>query len=109
MAEAKHETRLLIILIALMEIVPAGANDPDEIQYKFTLTDSTLTFYGSFKTSRSPECLLEIFFNYNHIKALAPDDMEVHLVDQGSDWNLISYKLHKFFIFENSTTFIFSN
>lgn len=77
------------------------ADDPENFQCRFTITDSTLSFYGSFTTNKSPDCLLEIFLNYNHIKALAPDDMDVQLVDQGNDWNQIRYKLQKFIFFEN--------
>jgi len=88
-------------MIALMVQLPLIAADPEDIQYKISQTDSTLTFYGSFRTNSSPDCLFEIFLNYNHIKALASDGMEVQLVDQGNDWNLIRYKFRRFIFFEN--------
>ncbi|MFH0842211.1 MAG: hypothetical protein V1903_06280 [Bacteroidota bacterium] len=94
---------LITILIEMMIQSPLIAYDPEDIQYKFSLTDSTLVFHGSFRTVSSPDCLLEIFFNYNHIKALASEGMEVQLVDQGTDWSLIRYKFRRFIFFENTS------
>ncbi len=98
----KNNKILLLFTWLIIMVRPAiFASGPDDIQYKFTQTDTTLSFYGSFKTNKSPECLLEIFFNYYHIKALAPDIMEVKLIDQGNNWNRIEYKFQKFIFFEN--------
>ncbi len=94
---------LLTILIDIVIQAPLIAYDPGDIQYKLSLTDSTLIFYGSFRTVSRPDCLLEIFFNYNHIKALASEGMEVQLVDQGTDWSLIRYKFRRFIFFENTS------
>ncbi len=95
--------KILLLFTLLIIMVPqtAFADKKNDIQYKFTQTDSTLSFYGSFKTDKSPECLLEIFLNYNHIKALAPDAMEVQLIDQGNNWNRFRYIYQKFIFFEN--------
>jgi hypothetical protein len=94
---------ILLLFPWLIVIVPpvVFVNGKNDIQCKFTQTDSTLSFYGSFKTNKRPACLLEIFLNYNHIKALAPDAIEVQLIEQGNNWNRIRYKFQKFFFFEN--------
>ena len=87
----------LIILIPLT-VFAEGKND---MLYKFTKTDSTLSFYGSFTLNKSPACLLEIFINFNHIKAMESDAKEVQLIDQGSNWNRIRYVYQKFIFFKN--------
>jgi hypothetical protein len=71
------------------------------MQYLFTQTDSSYTFNGSFEIDADPKCLLEICFNYEHIRALAPDAEEVILIDQGVNWNQIKYTYQKYFFFEN--------
>ena len=91
---------VLIIVIIPMKIY---AEEPDDIQYKFEQTDSSYTFYGCFKINATPECLLEISFNHKHIQALALDAKEVLLIDQGSNWNQISYTYQKFAFFKNKT------
>lgn len=79
------------------------AEEPDDIQYIFERTDSSYTFYGCFKINATPDCLLEISFNHKHIQALALDAKEVLLIDQGSNWNQISYTYQKFTFFKNKT------
>ena len=99
----RKNNKILLLFTRLIIMVPLTvfADGENDIQYKFTQTDSTLSFYGSFKTNKSPDCLLEIFFNYKHIKALAPDAKEVQLINQGSNWNRIRYIYQKFIFFEN--------
>lgn len=93
-------TIVLVIVIIPLRIY---AEEPDEIQCKFRQTDSSYTFYGSFKINANPKCLLEISYNYEHIRALALDAKEVQLIDQGSNWNQISYIYQKFKFFKNKT------
>ncbi|MCD4735199.1 MAG: hypothetical protein K8R53_04090 [Bacteroidales bacterium] len=93
-------TILLLIVIIPLKIC---VEEPDDVQYKFTQTDSSYTFYGSFRINANPECLLEISFNYEHIRALAPDAEEVRLIDKGNNWNQISYTYQKFTFFKNKT------
>ncbi|MFC2087561.1 hypothetical protein ACFLSA_05335 [Bacteroidota bacterium] len=78
-------------------------DEKENITYQFTSTDSGYSFYGSFNISSKPECLLEICFEYEHIRALAPDAQEVILLDQGKNWNKISYTYLKFLYFENKS------
>ncbi len=89
----------------IIVLIPARlfAQESNDIKYKFTLADSSYTFYGSFRIKVPPKCLLEISFNYNHIKALALDAKKVRLIDQGSNWNQISYTYRKFIFFKNTT------
>ena len=94
---------LTIVLVVVIIPLKTYAEEPDEIQYKFSQTDSSYTFYGSFKINANPKCLLEISYNYKHIRALALDAKEVQLIDQGSNWNQISYIYKKFAFFQNTT------
>lgn len=93
-------TTLLVIVLIPMNLL---AQDHNEVKYKFTKTDSSYIFYGSFKIKANPKCLLEIAFRYKHIRALSPDAKEVKLIDQGRDWNQISYTYQKFTFFLNKT------
>ena len=77
-------TILLAIVIFPLKI---HAEKTDDIKCKFTQTDSSYTFYGSFKIKANPRCLLEISFNYKHIRALALDGNGIQLIDQGNIWN----------------------
>ena len=79
------------------------AEETNDIQYKFTQTDSSYTFSGSFKIKANPNCILDMFFYHEHIRALAPDAKEVLLMDQGSDWNQISYTYKKYIWFVNKS------
>ncbi len=92
-----------IVLIIVLIPDQLFAQEPNDIKYKFTQTDSSYTFYGSFRAKVPTKCLLDISFNYNHIKALALDAKEVSLIDQGSNWNQISYTYRKFIFFINTT------
>lgn len=79
------------------------AKEPDDINYTFTQTDSTYTFSGSFKIKANLSCLLAICFYHEHILTLAPDAKAVQLVDQGNNWNQISYTYQKYIYFENKS------
>ena len=92
-----------IALIFVMIPMKIYGEEPDDIQCKFTQTDSSYTFYGCFKINATPKCLLEISFSYNHIRKLALDAKEVLLIDQGSNWNQISYTYKKFTFFKSKT------
>jgi len=94
---------LVLILVLFIPIKVVTTQDSDAIEYKFTQTDSSYTFYGSFKIKANPKCLLEISFDYEHIRALAPTAKEVLLIDQGNNWNQISYIYQEFIFFKNKT------
>jgi len=99
------KTKIWFIIIFFVSIIPIRffAQDSDDIEYKFTQTDSSFTFYGSFKIMVNPKCLLEISFDYEHIRALAINAKEVQLIDQGNNWNRISYIYQEFLFFRNQT------
>jgi hypothetical protein len=103
MTLGKYKIWYLIALFVVLIPVRIFAEEANDIQFKFTRTDSGYSFYGSFKINADPKCLLEISFNYEHIRALAPDAKEVLLIDQGSNWNQISYTYQKFIYFENKS------
>ncbi len=79
----------------------ATANNND-IQYKFSQTDSSYTFTSIFFINVDQECLLHVFFYFQHIKALAPTAENVQLLNKGSNWNKISYT-YEAFIFSNTS------
>lgn len=99
------ENTIWFSVILVIVIIPVNlfAEEPNDIKYTFTQTHSSYTFYGSFKINTDPKCLLEISFNYKHIRALALGAKEVQLIDQGSNWNQISYTYKKFVFFKNKT------
>ncbi|MEN8119471.1 MAG: hypothetical protein ABFS35_03955 [Bacteroidota bacterium] len=99
----KNKIWWIIVLVFVFIPVKKYAQESKGIQYKFTETDSTYSFLGSFKTRAEPGCLLEMCFNYEHIRALGVFAKEVLLVDEGSGWNQIAYHYQKFIIFENKS------
>lgn len=99
----KYEIWITITILAAFMRMNMLLEEENGIQYQFTQTDSTYSFYSSFTIIADPKCLLEISYDYEHIKALAPDAKEVLLVDQGNDWNKISYTYQKFVLFENKS------
>jgi len=101
-----HGKNIISFALALFSaLIPlmAFAEEEIDIKYIYTQTDSSYSFYSSFKINANPKCLLEISFNYEHIRSLAMDAKEVVLIDQGSNWNQISYTYQKFIFFENTT------
>ena len=92
-----------IILFTVIIPLKLLAQEPNDLKYEFTQTDSSYSFYGSFKIKANPKCILDISFNYKHIRALALDAKEVRLIDQGINWNQISYTYQKYIIFKNKT------
>ncbi len=62
----------------------------NDIEYKFTLIDSSYSFLGSFNVSADPDCLLDISFEFDHIRAFALGASKVELVNLDSNWNRIA-------------------
>jgi hypothetical protein len=79
------------------------AQEANAIHYEFAQTDSSYSFYGTFKIRACPNCLFDICFDYRHISKLAPDAKEVRLMDQGTNWNRISYTYQKYIFFKNTS------
>lgn len=100
-----RRNRIRAFSMILVTVLPnfIQADGQNDVYYHFTQSDSSYTFYGSFKIHADPECLLEICFNHEHISALAQDAKEVSLIDQGNNWNQISYSYQKYIFFENKT------
>lgn len=79
------------------------SQEKSDITYRFTQTDSSYTFKGSFRTNFDPHCILNICFQIEHVCALAPDAKHIILKDHGTNWNQISYTYRKFIYFENKS------
>jgi hypothetical protein len=92
---------ILLILAMISSISLAGQDE--NIDYKFNITDSSYSFYGSFKIRADVTCLLEITFNYDHLRAMVPDAKEVILLDQGINYNKIKYIFQKYLLFVNTS------
>jgi hypothetical protein len=91
------------VFVLLWQSSKSMAQNPDEIQYRFTQTDTSYAFYGRFKLAANPECLLAVCFNPDDLVKLAPDAKEVTLTGQGDNWNRLRYTYRKFLFFENTT------
>jgi len=95
--------KIKILFVFVLMSLKFFAQEHNDINYNFTQSDSSYTFYGSFRVDANPECLLEVSFEYKHVKALNHEAKEVKLIDQGSNWNQISYTYQKFTFFKNKT------
>ncbi|MCU0369784.1 MAG: hypothetical protein MUC31_00055 [Bacteroidales bacterium] len=93
----------LSVFVFLWQSTSSLAQEPEEIQFLFTQTDTSYTFDGSFKLVADPECLLAICFNPDDLIKLAPDAKGVTLTGQGDNWNQLRYTYRKFLFFENTT------
>ncbi len=91
---------LFVFVLTSLNIFTQEHND---INYTFTQSDTSYAFYGSFILDTNPECLLEISFEFKHVKALNLEAKEVQLIDQGNNWNKISYTYQKFAFFNNQS------
>ncbi len=92
---------MIIIPFTVLFSLQISAQDSINMHYTFSQTNSNYSFYGSFKLIALPECLLEISFNHEHIKALALDAKEVELISQGKNWNQIRYTYQEFPFYKN--------
>ncbi len=93
---------LSISFILLFHSLGLADHETNGIQYKFNQTDSSYAFWGSFKVKGNTECILNVCFDYEHIKALAPSAENVFLIDQGANWNKIKYE-YEAFVFSNQS------
>ena len=76
----------------------------NQVQYKFIVSDTGYTFFGSFESNADPECVLDISFAFKHQKNLAPWAKEIRLDDQGENWNRLCFIVKKFGLFKNTST-----
>ena len=87
----QHRIRLVIIF-AWIPIV-GYSQDSTNVKCVFTNTDSSYLFYGTCLVEADINCLMQICFDYDHIRKLAPDAKEVTQVEKGNGWNKIKYVL----------------
>ena len=92
----------IVLFFSLMPMI-IFAQQTNDIQYKFHQTDSTYSFFGTFKINAEPDCLLKICYKYKHMRALAPDAKEVLLIASENNHNKISYTYRKLYFFENTS------
>ena len=103
-----------IYIFATLALVVFGgssklfAQKTDGIHCSFTRTDTTYSFLGRFEIVNGTDgdigCVLPICFAFNHVKALSPEATNVELIDQGENWNTISFVYGIFSNYENEST-----
>ncbi len=93
---------LLMTTIVLCSIQVCSQRN-DSIFYSFTHTNTTYTFHGRFRVDAEKNCLLEICFDYEHIKALALDASKVELIEQSKNWNKIKYTYQQYPFYKNES------
>lgn len=94
---------IVLLLIAIIYSIKVFAQKSEGINYSFLHTDTTCTFYGWFKVDAKAACVMHISFNYDHIKALAPDASKVELIEEGKNWNKIKYTYQQFPFYKNES------
>jgi len=97
---------LIITGIALgLTLFPLAslAQELQNIDCHFMRSDTGYAFRGSFFIDGDPDCLLALCFEYEHIRELAKDARSVILLDQGADWNRVSYTYRKYLLFQNES------
>lgn len=103
-----REIKIMFLITMFSALIPTTVQtaEGNHIHCTFNQTDSSYSFYGSFRIDADPKCLLQISFYYKHIRALATDAKVVLLIDSGSNWNRISYMYQKYFFFENTSVWL---
>jgi hypothetical protein len=94
---------ILVLIPAIICFTQVFAQENDGIYSSFSQTDTSFTFYGQFNVVAETNCLINICFNYKHIKALAVDASNVKLIEEGSNWNKIRYTYQIFPFFKNES------
>ncbi|MBN1597217.1 MAG: hypothetical protein JW894_02900 [Bacteroidales bacterium] len=100
MAFTRIKIFVSVFLIIIINTGVISAQGKNKIQYSLTETDTSYTFKGTFKINADPGCLINIFFSYEHLCALAPDAV-VTLTEKGDVWNQVGYLYKKYGYFEN--------
>lgn len=93
---------IFIIFISLTTLIK-GAQRAN-FDYEFTQNDSSYSFLGAFWVKADPECLMQVIFDFKHIARYATGAQSIELVQQGENWNEVTYTYRKFIIFENKST-----
>ncbi|MBN1999681.1 hypothetical protein JW935_19155 [candidate division KSB1 bacterium] len=89
----------LLLIIAVQGI---AAQSDDNISYKFNREHTTYTFSGEFKVDCETDTLLSILYDFEHLKNVAPPQVEVELLEEGENYHTILYNLSVLF-FNNQT------
>jgi hypothetical protein len=99
------KNNILTLIFLMLYLIPcfSRAGEDENIEYEFILTDSCYSFCGRIKIRADAKCLLDLTFNFNHIRALVPDAKEVLLLDHDSDSCVVQYTFQKFLFFVNTS------
>ena len=92
-----------ITLLIIAAATPLLAQEDGDLQYRIVKDSPRYSFFCSFKIDVSPECLLDLSFQYEHMKALAPEAKDVLLIDKGTNWNKLKYIYEQKPIYRNET------
>ncbi len=95
--------KIKILFVFVLMSLSLVAQELNDINYIFTQSDSSYTFYGSFRVDSNAECLLAISFEYKHVKALNREATEVILIDSGNNWNKISFTYQTLGLLKNES------
>ncbi len=74
------------------------------VTHSFVHTQTCYTFEGGFDSRADLDCLLHVFYDYDHFKALMSHVQDIRLDRKGDDWYEVTYTYRNFF-YEAISTF----
>lgn len=98
---------IAILAAAALVAFPAapGRTTPEgEIFHTFHHTDTQYTFEGSFELAADPACLLNVLFDFDHLKNYVKHAKTATLLREGPRWQDVRYSYRSLF-YDAETTF----
>lgn len=99
---------LCLLAGALAPAFPAASGAPGggaaRVTHSFVHTKTRYTFEGRFDARTDLDCLLHVFYDYDHFKALMSHVQDIRLERKGDDWYEVTYTYRNFF-YEAVSTF----
>ncbi|HRZ42098.1 MAG TPA: hypothetical protein P5228_05280 [Bacteroidales bacterium] len=95
--------RIIILAFIFTVSLQQGYSQHDNIYYTFTHTDTTYAFYGRFKIDARLDCVMQLCFNFQHIREMAADASKVELIGEGENWNKIKYTYELYPLYKNES------
>lgn len=74
------------------------------VTHSFVHTKTRYTFEGGFNSRADLDCLLHVFYDYDHFKALMSHVQDIRLDRKGDDWYEVTYTYRNLF-YEAVSTF----
>lgn len=99
--------RVLCLLAGMLasSVVPGtGEGAAGRVTHSFIHTQTRYTFESGFDSRADLECLLHVFFDYDHFKRLMTHVQDIHLDRKGDGWYEVTYTYRNFF-YEAVSTF----